>query len=390
MPAFVWAPLSGSAIVGGVAAVNYTFPSLIHEYELDTAPQPLIANLTPSSSKTAVHGIVIDQGAPSPSSDTGGAFPVVSGNPFPNVISSGVIAPGQTNSWISLANYGQYGVGGVNGHPTYGTCNADNACSEGQLIVAENINIQAGNGLTVPFAIPVPTVSQTTSCNDSFPPRGTYFYALTIVGPDGVESSAGPYSLGTPLNGTTQCSKLKWPDTPGATNYKVYVSKSVRGTSPQLIYAGGCASNYSGIRTNSCIDNKGIGSGSSPTLNGTGNPSLYPGLLSTNKLILGSSVGGKYGINTIQGAFTASRRTTLPDGDGTVPVVASLTTTAATSDDVSIQGVTSSSHCAMTPTNSYAAADSTGTYISSKKDNQITVTHPANAGRKWDISCTAN
>jgi len=390
MPVFVLAPLSGAAIVGGVGSVDYTFPSLIHEYELDTAPQPLVANLTPSSSKTGIHGILIEQGAPSPSSDSGGALPVITGNPFPNVITTGVVPPGQTNSWMSLVNYGQYGVGNVNGHPTYGTCNLNNACSEGQLIVAENVNIQAGNGLTVPFAVPVPAVSVSTSCGGSFPAAGTYFYALTVVGPEGVESSKGVYSAGIPLNGTTQCSQLNWSDASGVTNYKVYVTTSVIATNPQLIFAGGCASNFSGIQVNNCIDNRGTGSGSSPTLNGTGNPSLYPGMLSTNRLIMGSSTGGKYGTNTLHGNFTATRSTTLPDGNGTVPVVASLTTTAAASDNVAIQGVTSSSHCTMTPTNATAATDSTGTFVSAKAANQITVTHPANAGRTWDISCTAN
>jgi len=77
--------------------------------------------------------------------------------------------------------------------------------------------------------------------------------------------------------------------------------------------------------------------------------------------------------------------------DGPYPTFpASLTTTAAASDNVAISGVVSTSHCAMEATNANAAADSTSTYISATTTNQITVTHPASSGRTWDIICTPN
>jgi hypothetical protein len=69
---------------------------------------------------------------------------------------------------------------------------------------------------------------------------------------------------------------------------------------------------------------------------------------------------------------------------------ATLTTTAAASDNVAITGVTASSKCTLSPTNATAATDSTSTYISAKTTDQITVTHPANASRTWDILCTNN
>ncbi len=73
-----------------------------------------------------------------------------------------------------------------------------------------------------------------------------------------------------------------------------------------------------------------------------------------------------------------------------IAVLASLTTTAATSDNVTMIGVTSSSHCFLTSTNLLAATNIVQTYVSAKKTNQVTVAHPATSGMTYDISCTPN
>ena len=74
---------------------------------------------------------------------------------------------------------------------------------------------------------------------------------------------------------------------------------------------------------------------------------------------------------------------------GATLFVASLTTTAATSDNVSITGATSSSHCWLQPTNASADTLLSGTYVSAKTTNQITVTHAATSGATFDVGCTA-
>lgn len=71
-------------------------------------------------------------------------------------------------------------------------------------------------------------------------------------------------------------------------------------------------------------------------------------------------------------------------------LVASLTTTGATSDNVAISGMTSSGHCSFGATNASAATNIATTYISSKTTNQITVTHTATASMTYDILCTPN
>jgi hypothetical protein len=73
-----------------------------------------------------------------------------------------------------------------------------------------------------------------------------------------------------------------------------------------------------------------------------------------------------------------------------IGILASLTTTAATADKVTITGATSTSHCFLTPTNASAATNIAETYVSAKTTNQITVTHTAAPGMTYDISCTPN
>jgi hypothetical protein len=64
-----------------------------------------------------------------------------------------------------------------------------------------------------------------------------------------------------------------------------------------------------------------------------------------------------------------------------------LTTTSATSDNISITGVTASSRCFMTATNASAATNIATTYVSNKTTNQITVTHIATSGMTYDVIC---
>lgn len=141
---------------------------------------------------------------------------------------------------------------------------------------------------------------------------------------------------------------------------------------------------------------------------GTGGLNVYTGGASPTVAFNVSSVGDitfrENSTSTQWGKFTGTltgqRTYTMPDASGTVvlaattnavPVLpASLTTTAATSDSVSITGVTASSHCTIGPTNASAATNVATTYISAKGSGSITVTHTATASMTYDILCTAN
>lgn len=87
---------------------------------------------------------------------------------------------------------------------------------------------------------------------------------------------------------------------------------------------------------------------------------------------------------------TGVRIINTPDGNSSLPMVAALVTTAAASDNVTIQGMTSSGHCTLFPTNVAAATNIATTFVSAKAANQITVSHTATASMNYDISCTAN
>jgi len=71
-------------------------------------------------------------------------------------------------------------------------------------------------------------------------------------------------------------------------------------------------------------------------------------------------------------------------------ITASLMTTSATSDNVTVTNMTSSGHCSLTATNASAATNIATTYISAKATNQVTVTHMATSGMTYDVLCTAN
>lgn len=94
---------------------------------------------------------------------------------------------------------------------------------------------------------------------------------------------------------------------------------------------------------------------------------------------------GPVGLGT---GSTVNNSTICTPGNGACNVLtASLTTTAATSDTVTVTGMTSSGHCSLTPTGSTAAAD-TSRYVSAKATNSVTVTHAATAGETFDLICT--
>ena len=70
-----------------------------------------------------------------------------------------------------------------------------------------------------------------------------------------------------------------------------------------------------------------------------------------------------------------------------VVLVGSLTTTSATSDTVTVTGMSASGHCMLTATNASAATNIATTYVSAKTTNQITVTHVATASMTYDVLC---
>lgn len=88
--------------------------------------------------------------------------------------------------------------------------------------------------------------------------------------------------------------------------------------------------------------------------------------------------------------LTASRTVQSPNGPSSTTMVAALVTTAAATDNVTIQGMTASGHCLLTPTNAAASGAASVPYVSTKAANQITVTHAVTANMNYDVMCTSN
>lgn len=89
---------------------------------------------------------------------------------------------------------------------------------------------------------------------------------------------------------------------------------------------------------------------------------------------------------------TSDQTYTLPGRDGTIMLFSdmasiAITTTAAASDAVTLNGITTSSHCTASATNSAASA-ATGVYLT-KAANTLTLFHKAIAGMTFDVLCTA-
>jgi hypothetical protein len=91
---------------------------------------------------------------------------------------------------------------------------------------------------------------------------------------------------------------------------------------------------------------------------------------------------------TVSGNTMVGVVTIYNGGVITTPLRASLTTTAATTDNVAIPGMTAAGRCTLTPTNAGAAGGMAATFISAKTTDQITVTHTATASWTFDILCT--
>lgn len=69
------------------------------------------------------------------------------------------------------------------------------------------------------------------------------------------------------------------------------------------------------------------------------------------------------------------------------PIVGILTTTASSSDTLSITGIESTSHVSLTATNSSAAAMIASVYVT-KSTGSITVFHPSTSGATFDVIVT--
>lgn len=87
---------------------------------------------------------------------------------------------------------------------------------------------------------------------------------------------------------------------------------------------------------------------------------------------------------------TVARTFQFPDGDSQPVISTFVTTTSATSDTFTIQGLTGSSHCSYGAENADAATNITSLFSPATGANSLTLTHAAVAGMVYSVLCTAN
>jgi hypothetical protein len=283
--------------------------------------------------------------------------------------------------------------------------------------------VSFGDGHSLIWPLAQATNVSTTVASGGGVPVGTWTYAVIEVGADGGFTIASLPSNAAATTIGNQTVNLTWTRSQGAIAHNVYRCSS------KCVSAAGLVNINSewyrvatAITTTSYSDNAAAPMRAFlPYVTGTGktivSPSGFSGL--SSRLIpetfavlptCGSGVG-EGTVSEITDSVTNILGATVTGGGshkGTVRcdgvnwtleaisgpsaaiMVATLSTTAATTDNVTVTGLTTSGHCTMTPTNATAAADIASTYISKTTTNQITITHPARSGRTWNIHCTAN
>jgi hypothetical protein len=270
----------------------------------------------------------------------------------------------------------QYALGQNYSYEWNSTWNGGFFIGEKQL--GMQLTMIAGNSILWPFAPPSQTAAATPSVGTI--PAGTYTLAVTGVGFNGGET----------LISNTQAVTVN-----GSQNIQVNWSSGVANVQGYNVYAGtggaaGNKQNSSPIQALTFTFASLSNNGSPPNANTTGSPNLYPGVIEAPILRLTNGALSLFKMDSSLPTLTANRTLSYGDGAGSVVVSATLTTTGATSDNVAVQGATSSSHCQLTPGNASAATNIATTFISANAANQVTVTHTATASMVYFVSCSVN
>lgn len=233
------------------------------------------------------------------------------------------------------------------------------------------------------YSMSTPTAPSLTLNLTSPVTAGVYCYAIIAQDVNGNQTAASPSSSCVTADGSHGI-LINWTPVVGQ-----FTTTLCRGSAPNAM---ACAANVGGAAYG---------------LPGMSYQEVSPGFdysvdvpTSTSAGSSGIGINGLFGYQAIfpsngfamtvsGGGFTADQSATWPNASGPIAleIFGSLTTTSATSDNVTLTGMTASGHCLLTPTNSSAATNWTTTFVSAKTTNQITVTHTATSGMTYDIGC---
>jgi hypothetical protein len=205
------------------------------------------------------------------------------------------------------------------------------------------------------------------------------------VGPDELLFATNGLHVNGPYSGQTVADFENMADARGSIILKSGLTTTQYGVFQFQDYSGALMGDLecsgAGLGNVCSLIGPGAGHNEGLSIDASGNVSL-----GNNRLANVDTTGKGTFIGGIQVGAAGS---TVADSRNLAQFSATLTTTAATSDNVPITGVTASSKCSLTPTNASAATNVATTYISAKAANQISVAHLATASMTYDILCSA-
>lgn len=216
------------------------------------------------------------------------------------------------------------------------------------------------------------TVGATASGAGTFS-AATHTVGVTFVGWDGGETA--PQNTTVATNGS-QGIAVTWTAVSGFQGANVYIDSFRQNAS---VYTG---------TSHTFTSPSNIAAGA--TIDCTGLPCIAPGLIITPELVFPQ---GLFTLTCSPPTLSANRTMNYGDGANSSIVSASLTTTGAGSPyTVTLQGMTSSSHIAITPTNAAAGLDwaSGNVYVGTKSANSVVINTGVTSGETFDILATVN
>jgi hypothetical protein len=355
---------------------NWTFGSLLW----DQAPtQPLISFSGPAYNGINIVGGIQDSISPpvlgnycpqlasvylDNCSTAGAAIPAITGLPIVGLTAKGIgdgINSNQTNQ-----NYNSV-------TQLYGTANIASVSSPGftaSTLQAQPMEIGNTGVVFCPFTPPVVTASASGVGTWA---SGNHVVQVTMEGWDGGEGGTQGAAVIVVTNGS-QGILVSWTAVTGVQGINVNIDGHRQNASPLT----GTSHTFTGV--NSIAASAEIDASGLPLVNSAG--------VFTESLIIPS------GLNklTISGpTLTANRAVTFADAPQSTVVAASLTTTSGGSPyTVTLQGMLSSSHISITPTNAAAALDCAAgnVWVGTKSANQVVINTGTTAGETFDIIAT--
>jgi hypothetical protein len=244
--------------------------------------------------------------------------------------------------------------------------------SEGSEILASGTTPGTGIGMQMQ----VPAAPAVALASGGSLAVGSYIYQIIAYDTNGNATTPSAASKACTTSGGNRTCSLSWSLVPGQVATTV-----CRSNACAVIGAGFKIAGTTFFDTGHFFP-----SGSPPTVNqaiASGDTST--GLVTTQIALIANGFSGK-----LVPLFTADRTIVMPDANSHLMVVGTLTTTSAASDTLTLQGVTSSSHCTFSAANASAATNIASSYISSVSNNAVTLAHTATSGMIYNFACSKN